>query len=81
MSYIMFRQQCLDCLKEWNASFGIVDITPIGSGGCNKCPHCGSDRIKHAGQGWRMEDGNLFPDYANSAWAHLEKEMWIGCDQ
>lgn len=51
MSYQQFTQHCLDCKKEWNASFGVVG-TAIIAEAPTQCPFCRSERIEKSGDGW-----------------------------
>lgn len=58
MSYIQFRQKCLDCDWKWNAAFGIVGTTQIASAP-TECPACGSKFITNIGVGWELENGKF----------------------
>lgn len=60
MSYMMFRQQCADCKAVWNAAFGIVGTTQIAAPP-KKCPECQSSNIVKFADGWRMNDGTIYP--------------------
>ena len=52
MSYMQFQQECLDCKRSWNATFGIVGMTQIAAPPV-KCPYCQSDRIQKCADGWK----------------------------
>ena len=58
----MFRQQCEDCKKIWNAAFGIVGTTQIASPP-SECPYCHSINFGKYADGWEMEDGTIHPDH------------------
>lgn len=60
MSYMMFQQRCKKCEAEWNAAFGIVGMTQIAAPP-NECPRCGSKDMEKIADGWKMDDGSIFP--------------------
>jgi len=51
MSYVQFQQQCLDCKRTWNATFGIVGMTRLAEPP-TACPYCESARIEKCADGW-----------------------------
>jgi DNA-directed RNA polymerase subunit RPC12/RpoP len=59
MSYMQFRQHCLDCKEEWNAAFGIVGTSYIAQPP-TACPKCKSKNIEEFAKGWKMDDGSVF---------------------
>lgn len=59
MSFIMFREKCEGCGKEWNAAFGVLGVQLIAEPP-KKCPKCGSEKIKKIDNGWKDDNGNEF---------------------
>jgi rubrerythrin len=55
VSYIQFTQKCENCLRTWNAAFGIVGTTVI-TAAPKVCPYCESLRIVHIGYGWQSTE-------------------------
>jgi len=41
---MIYEMKCLDCLKTWTTSFGIVGSTQVASP-TTECPHCKSVNI------------------------------------
>lgn len=81
MSYIQFRQQCINCKKTWNAAFGIVGMTQIASP-ATECPHCGCRELTKVADGWETEKPKMqtFEDYQRAIDSIMEciEAYWDG---